>query len=231
MDATTGAFRLERLTSSDMHRIERRSVEWQGLEQTYHVLVPENASRPLPAILFLHGRGESGGDPTLPLSVGLVPALRKRPEEWPFLVVVPQKLDPAALWPAYRNVLDTILADVERDYEVDPGRRYLTGLSQGGNGVLTLARRLRWRFAAAAPVCGWADPREAALDLEGVPTWLFHGDADETVPCACSEAVAGWMRRFGYPPRLTLYPGVAHDSWVPAYETERLGEWLLQHRL
>ena len=30
--------------------------------------------------------------------------------------------------------------------------------------------------------------------------------------------------------RLTVYPGVGHDSWTRTYENPELYEWLLSHR-
>jgi hypothetical protein len=29
--------------------------------------------------------------------------------------------------------------------------------------------------------------------------------------------------------KLTIYPGVGHNSWDKAYREEKLGEWFLQH--
>jgi len=31
----------------------------------------------------------------------------------------------------------------------------------------------------------------------------------------------------GYDVRFTRYPGVGHDSWIPAYNTEQLYEWFI----
>jgi hypothetical protein len=31
-------------------------------------------------------------------------------------------------------------------------------------------------------------------------------------------------------PRLTIYPGVGHPSWVPAYDDPALYRWLLEQR-
>jgi predicted peptidase len=205
-------------------------------DTSYAVFRPKGSSRkPLPAILFLHGKGESGSDGRQ-VKVGLPPRLLARPEDWPFLVVCPQKPDADRLWPDHVPLLAAVLADVDARFRTDPARRYLTGLSQGGNGTMTLATALPWRFAAIAPVCGWADPMRVARQLKGIPTWLFHGTHDAIVPASCSKAIADCMVRPDVrgddpAPRLTLYPGVGHNAWDAAYAEAELPAWLLSHRL
>lgn len=199
----------------------------------YRLYVPPGYDgSPCPSILFLHGRGESGSDNVRQTETGLGAAIRQAPEKWPFLVVMPQKLDPEILWPAYASHLDAVLQDVESAFTVDGQRCYLTGLSQGGNGTFALAAHLRWRFAAVAPVCGWADPMQVAWDLRATPTWIFHGDADPVIPASASRAIADFMPRHGGgQPKMTIYPGVDHNSWDRAYQEEKLAEWFLSHRL
>ena len=131
--------------------------------------------------------------------------------------------------------LEDSVAAVDAEVPSDPSRRYLTGLSQGGHGTLRLATALSWRFAAIAPVCGWGDPMRVALALRKTPTWLFHGTQDLIVPASCSVSVADCMTGEVSPsivrPRLTLYPGVGHDSWTDAYAEPELPGWFLSHRL
>ncbi|MCP8937548.1 hypothetical protein NK718_03390 [Alsobacter sp. SYSU M60028] len=199
----------------------------------YVVMRPEGApAKGLPAILFLHGKGESGTDGAQ-TRVGLPPAILENPSAWPFLVVCPQKPDAGTLWPEWIGLLHATLEAVEAEFRPDPRRRYLTGLSQGGNGTLTLAKALPWRFAALAPVCGWADPMRAGRELADLPVWLFHGLADAVVPASCSTAIAECLVRDGAGPagrpRLTLYPGLAHNSWDAAYREPELPGWLLSH--
>ena len=119
-----------------------------------------------------------------------------------------------------------MLAAAEEEFRPDPARRYLTGLSQGGNGSLVLATALPWRFAAVAPVCGLGRSQGGGQELWlEMPLWLFHGDADAVVPASCSRAVADCMTGPGRPlptPKLTLYPGVEHNSWDAAYAEPEL---------
>lgn len=200
-------------------------------DRGYQVYVPPLPSvGPLPTILFLHGMGESGDDNVAQINQGLGKALVAHPERWPFLAIFPQKLDPIVLWDGYVRMLDEILAEVEANYPVDFRRLYLTGLSQGGNGTLILARRLRWQFAAAVPICGWCDPRQATVELGATPTWLFHGDKDQAVPVSAALVLQDYFKGDPAEHRTTIYEGVDHNSWDPAYAEPELPEWLLSHR-
>jgi predicted peptidase len=182
-----------------------------------------------PAILFLHGSGESGSELATSKNHSLLKAVQKDPARWPFLIVVPQKLDSWILWPHYRAHVDGILEAVEKEFPTDPKRRYLTGLSQGGNGSFVLAKGLRWRFAAVAPVCGWGDPMLARETLSDVPLWIFHGDADPVVPCECSRAIVAALGTKHPSLKYSEYAGVDHNSWDRAYAEEELPKWLLRH--
>lgn len=192
---------------------------------------PASAGPRPPAILFLHGRGESGTDNDRQLGVGLPRFVDADPAAWPFLVVAPQKPDLDRLWPDFAPALAAALEEVEATWPSDPERRFLTGLSQGGNGTLELARRLPWRFAAIAPVCGWANPMRSGRELAGLPTWLIHGSDDRIVPASCSVAVADCLRKHEGEVRLSLYPGIDHNSWDRAYGPDGdgpgLARWLL----
>jgi dipeptidyl aminopeptidase/acylaminoacyl peptidase len=62
-----------------------------------------------------------------------------------------------------------------------------------------------------------------------VPLRLFHGDADDIIPVACSEQVVSALRERGTDVPLVTYPGVGHNAWDAAYGESDLAEWLVQH--
>lgn len=200
-------------------------------DNRFVVYVPRGVKDPLPAILFLHGRGESGTDGLLQTEVGLGTALRRKVEEWPFAVVMPQKPVADQLWPNFIDRINACLTAVESEFELDPHRRYLTGLSQGGHGTWMLVNKLAWTFAAAAPVCGWTEGEEFAESFRHIPVRAFHGDADQAVPVAGSERAVAAVRALGGTAELKIYPGVGHNSWDAAYQTEGLAAWFLTHQL
>ena len=186
---------------------------------------------PAPAILFLHGMGESGKDGIKQTAIGLCNAIRMNAADWPFIVVAPQKPESQPLWPKYIERINQTLEFADANHKIDPHRRYITGLSQGGNGTFELATSLIWQFAAAAPVCGWIDDPQAAAKLKDIPLWAFHGDADQAVPIAKGRAAVEAINAAGGNAKMTEYPGVGHNSWDNAYQKESLGTWFLKHNL
>jgi predicted peptidase len=69
---------------------------------------------------------------------------------------------------------------------------------------------------------------DLAPALAGLPIWAFHGEADDTVPVAATLELVAATQRAGGSPKLTVFPGVGHASWEPAYRTPELPEWMLQ---
>lgn len=209
-----------------------RVIRFRGELHVYTVYVPReyHALAPLPAVLQLHGSGESGTDGLRPLIHGVPRSMLYHRERWPVLGVFPQKPSSKGLWPEQKDFLDAILTQVEQDYEIHPRKCYLTGLSQGGHGTVMLAKALRWKFAAIAPVCGWADISQAS-NLLDTPIWAFHGARDEVVRPASSIELIEALRQAGGNPKFTLYPDVGHNAWDHAYMDPAFSEWLLAQEL
>lgn len=181
-----------------------------------------------PLVLFLHGMGERGDDLALVAKHG-PPKLIAAGREFPAIVVSPQcPLQSQFGWSTTAVV--ALLDDVMERYAVDPARVYLTGLSMGGYGTWAIACAQPQRFAAIVPICGGGDPSKAAA-LVGLPTWAFHGAADNVVPLAQSEAMVRAIEAAGGTPKFTTYDGVNHDSWTRTYDDAAMWEWLFaQHR-
>lgn len=197
----------------------------------YLVFLPQNYDerQDWPLILFLHGRGERGDDPELVKLYGL-PKNLAGGQALPFVVVAPQC--PAnSYWSEEVDALNILLDDVSARYKIDQQRVYLTGMSMGGAGTWLLAARYGQRFAAIAPVCGSGLKWIAEERLQDIPVWVFHGDSDPVVPIARSQEMVDALRQRGENVRFTIYPGVGHDAWTPAYNEPELYDWFLSHRL
>lgn len=200
-------------------------------------------------ILFLHGAGERGTDGIRQKETGLGPALRKHPVDT--IVVYPQ-LPPDAQWLGeHADAAMRALDDTIRDFDGDPHRVYLTGMSLGGYGVWHLALAHPDRFAALVPVCGGIVPagnaesvRQSPLTLHAddpyafaahalrdIPIWMFHG-ADDTVidPGESRRMHEALLRENASDVRYTEYEGVAHNSWTRAYAEPELWRWLFAQR-
>jgi predicted peptidase len=180
-----------------------------------------------PLVLFLHGAGERGSD------LGKVkrhgpPRLAGEGKRFPFILVSPQCPE-ESWWTEELDGLRVLLDDMERKYRVDKDRIYVTGLSMGGFCTWALAAEQPNRFAAIAPICGGGDPKSAEA-IAHLPTWVFHGAQDKTVPVERSQEMVDALRAAGAEPRFTVYPGAGHDSWTETYNNPEFYDWLLAQR-
>ncbi|HCY78001.1 MAG TPA: phospholipase [Ignavibacteriales bacterium] len=186
----------------------------------------KDADRDFPLVLFLHGSGERGTDIEKVKIHGL-PKLINQGKDFPFIVVSPQCPDDI-FWNV--DILNALLDEIVAKYRVDTNRIYVTGLSMGGHGTWELALRQPNRFAAIAPVCGWADTSKAC-SIAHIPTWVFHGAKDAVVPVKAAEDMVDALKNCGSNVKLTIYPEANHDSWTETYNNEELYKWLLEQSL
>lgn len=208
----------------------------QPVTLDYWQYVPDeaDADEQLPLLLFLHGAGERGDDLNKVLAWG-PPKRIANPgatgiwADFPAIVIAPQCPD-GRWWDI--NTLIALLDHAERTLPVDQDRIFVTGLSMGGYATWALADRQPDRFAAIVPICGGYPhhPYVASTTLASMPIWAFHGDADDIVPLRATTEPIEAIRQAGGKPKLTVYPGVGHVSWVPAYDTPELWEWLFEQR-
>jgi predicted peptidase len=231
-----------------------RSVEVSGKSYRYQVYVPIDfrSKKSWPVILFLHGSGERGSDGLLQTNVGLPTAIRLKRSRFPFVVVIPQ-CSADSIWstPDMEAQAMAALDATIKEFHGDRNRLYLTGLSMGGYGVWQFAIDHPARFAALVPICGgvhgpsdWPELRvnlpadskgdpyaEVARLIGKTPVWIFHGDADDSVPVEESRHMAAALKAAGANFKYTEYPGVGHNSWDKAYAEPDLVSWLLAQSL
>jgi predicted peptidase len=232
-------------------RLEKRVFRnVQGESIPYRLFVPKNydAAKKYPLILFLHGAGERGSDNEAQLVhaevLGLVsdataarqpcflvapqcpagarwvevPWSQKKPHHTPAQPSVPMRLT--------LELLDSL----EKEFSIDPARRYVTGLSMGGYGSFDACLRRPGYFAAAVPICGGADDSRAK-ELVGTSFWIFHGGNDSVVPVGRSRSIYHLLKAAGANAKYTEYPGVDHNSWTKAYQEAGLAQELFaQHK-
>lgn len=203
----------------------------------YSLFVPEKKPEsPLPLVLCLHG---SGGN-TAAANVLSAPAMQVK---HPCLIVAPACDGRSTRWVqggfrskdkevrAVMPELMEMLGAVVTEFKADPARIYVTGQSLGGVGSWGLLASHAAKFAAAVPVCGIWEPADAPK-MNGVAVWAFHGADDLTVPVSGSRDMIEALKKAAVKPepKYTEFPGVGHGSWVPAYETVELWEWLFAQR-
>lgn len=214
------------------HFIPKTLTLSDGSTWRYVLYVPpqyeENKDHHWPVILFLHGSGEMGTDNIRQTGVGLPRYIRKNPESFPFVVIMPQVSE---MWYRGRNgaAMLAILDQTLSEYRTDPDRVYLTGLSMGGFGTWELAVTQPDRFAAIAPVCGMA-PTDYLSNIKEMPVWAFHGEKDPNVPVSGSRDAIGALRKLGSEPKYSEYPNEGHKIWDMVYGSKQLYRWFLEHK-
>jgi polyhydroxybutyrate depolymerase len=115
--------------------------------------------------------------------------------QYGFIVVYPCGTGIPLRWHAYsipaseadtmRDVsfISDLIDKLEREYNLDPSRIYVNGLSNGGGMAFVLSCKLAERFAAIGSVSGaYAFPWSECHPSRPVPAILFHGTADPIVP-------------------------------------------------
>ena len=186
------------------------------------VYLPENygGSKAWPLVVFLHGAGERGVDPS---------RLRKQGPlrlKLPTVVVVPQCL------PSYSWEPDTVaglIESVASRYRVDRKRIYLVGFSMGGFGVMRTAAAHPDMIAAVVAISGGGNPADAKK-LRDLPLWAFHGAADKTVPLKQSEEMIDAIHKAGGGAKLTVLPNAGHGICNSVCDRADLWQWLFKQR-
>ncbi|UPG95253.1 prolyl oligopeptidase family serine peptidase [Luteibacter aegosomatissinici] len=227
-----------------------RSIDVHGKTYRYQVFIPADVKSHPAVVLFLHGSGERGDDNQKQMSQGLPPWLKEH-MDFPAVVVIPQAPDDTE-WTDKADA-DFAMAALEKsvkEFDGDRKRLYLTGLSMGGYGSWQLAADHPDTFAAAAIICGGIvplpDPEGRQLYVHGVPkgqdpytwvaqkigktpVWIFHGGDDNVVPTEESRKMNAALVKRGAVVKYSEFPGVNHGSWMKAYATPDLWEWMFAH--
>lgn len=183
-----------------------------------------------PLLMFYHGVGENGdgseGALQSVLNTGL-PALLKNdewPESQPFVILSTQHPGGGCHSDAE---ISGMLAFAMASYDIDPKRVYITGLSCGAiGGWGYLGNHTNEVVAAAVLIAGDGNGAfgQAGCDLGVVPIWALHGDADNVVGVNGSINPIENLNECTDPApveaKITIYPGVGHNSWDMTYDPE-----------
>lgn len=199
----------------------------------YYIYTPKGYEKNeaiYPLLVFLHGSGEKGNSMTNPAELSKVlangpPRLikdKKWSPRYPMIVVSPQCHD--GWWDAAK--VHKLIALIVKEYRINSDRIYLTGLSMGGYGTYGYVEAFSdtGYVCAAVPICGGGNTSKA-LAYKNVPLWAFHGDADPTVNVNNSIDMVKAINAKApkVKAKLTIYPGIGHDSWSRTYDGKGMG--------
>lgn len=197
-----------------------------------------------PVLLFLHGAGERGSDNEANLSYIDKVFGDRLQKAHPCYVIVPQCAEkyrwcetdwtlPYHTMPrtmskylaAANQLLDSVLVLPN----ADRNRVYVTGMSMGGFGTWDIICRYPAKFAAAMPICGGADEKEACK-IKNIPIRTFHGATDKLVKVSRSRNIDNAIRRCGGSNcHYTEFPNMGHLIWDKVYSNFDNLEWLFQN--
>lgn len=216
------------ISQNTMHvkKVIKQDVKSLSYLVQYPASYEHSAKKKWPVMLFLHGSGERGFDLDSVRKWG--PPKIADKQDLPFIIVSPQ-CPPERRWGEYNLELKQVLEEAINNYNIDENRIYLTGLSMGGFGVFSMAMEYPDYFAALAPVCGGGDPTRVKT-IKSIPIWIFHGNEDQVVPPARSKEMVDALNEIGGNVKFTLFEGVNHFSWIPAYNDSGLFEWFLKQK-
>lgn len=190
-----------------------RSMNAPGFAKTpymIHVPLDYNGEQPFPLIVYLSGGGGLAfdGAQTAEEVVGHAG----------YLVLYPHA--GGALWWESQptQMVNALLLEILRSYNVDTNRVYLAGFSNGGTGALEYATLWPDRFAAVASLMGAGTSIPSAekpelRNLHDVPMLFLHGDSDPRIASAASVNTYDELRAL-HPrvaPELHILKGRGHD--------------------
>jgi predicted peptidase len=224
-----------------------RVLQDSGRRIFYQVFLPRDftAAKRWPVIIALHGGGNRGSDNVKQIAMGMGPLLREGSANIPAVIVFPQSPDNER-GADFSSRIIRILDQTLREFNGDPDRVYLTGMSFGASLAYDLAYKYPDRFAALVPIAStvqikWTtgdmnSPRDSiyravAQRIRAIPTWVFQGDADELMPVALVRENVRVFQDAGVSVRYTEFPGGKHNAWDRVYRMPELYAWLFaQHR-
>ena len=147
---------------------------------TYLMYFPEDyykSTTTYPLLVFLSGSGEQsrGGvpNPDKLLATGL-PQVINLGKDVPMIVASPQGI---WSWNGTQIYIEAYIEFLKATYRVDASQIYLTGLSDGGEGVFAYANAYPAKVKAIVPVSTWPIGADINNFIK-VPVWAFMGNLD-----------------------------------------------------
>lgn len=217
----------------------RTYVSSDGDSLKYRLLRPPDfdPSKRYPIFVCLHGSSGEGNDNYRQVAAALFPEFithGTNREKYPAFVFVPQ-CPFGTSWggvhplPGIDKIVFEAITALEREFPIDPARRYVGGASLGGYGTWHFIESHPNTFAAAIPICGAGDP-DLASNCANIPVWAFHGAKDSRVPVSGSRDMIDAIKKAGGNPKYTEYPDEGHHIGKLVCDTPGLLDWLFAQR-
>lgn len=153
-------------------------VDDHGRQLGYRLLPPENydPEKSYPLAVCLHHGGGTGTENIIQIAASEFAQTLSEPgnrKKYPSFIFVPQCPPGSSFggipnYPKIDQLVVGAIAELEDEFNIDPSRRYVMGVSLGGFGAWHLIGSRPGMFAAAIPVCGGGNP-DHAKDMARTP--------------------------------------------------------------
>jgi len=178
----------------------------------YGMYVPDDyrGDEPFPLIVYLAG---NSGPAIEGVQLGAAAF-----ERTGYLVVYPNAW--GGWWrTATETMVDSLLNEVMRTYNVDPDRVYISGLSNGGTGTLDFVSLWPQRFSAAVVAMGAGlfgfiergGDRPFVSNVTHTPMLFLHGKRDEVIDVSATTRTVDSLRAQHADVAMKLFPERGHE--------------------
>jgi predicted esterase len=192
-------------------RITKETLESQGKNRTYYLMVPDSAksSASVPLIVLLHGSGRNG--------FSLMEKWKELASREGIIIAGPDSRDSQG-WQIPGDgpgFIHELVQTLRAKHPINPRRVYLFGHSAGAVFALNLSMMESEYFAAAAVHAGsWRTEKElSARDYakRKTPLAIIVGDRDTFFPLPSVKATEGALKERGFSVEVKVMKG--HDHW------------------
>jgi predicted esterase len=194
----------------------------------YVVRVPPGYRGDVPSPLLVFLSGNSG--PAISGQRTANQALR----DTEYLTVYPQA--DGVWWDASSAaMLDALMEEIWRTYNVDPERVYLTGLSNGGTGTFLFSTLWPHRFAAAVSAMGAGlfTPPDAPFphpeNTRSLPLRFLHGTEDDVILPGSSVQTVENLGPREAPADVRMFSGLGHQIFIGRTDNDLTLEFFEEH--
>ena len=193
---------------------------------SYALYVPDLVSPNMPMIVIMHGMGGSGAN--------TIQAWIDRLGD-KFVILCPTY--PMGAWWSQNaeNFVLQLINEIQSNYQIDPNRIFLSGLSNGAIGAYMLGMFYPDRFAGIIPIAGGITKRLMSflVNLNNTPLYIIQGEFDPIFPIALIRRTYKILSDFKSPViyREHKERGAAHGGhFLPESEVPALIEWLTKQK-
>lgn len=192
----------------------------KGAGQRYSIHIPHRytSGDPIPLVLLLHWGGKNYRYISRDVLEGLgLPALIKLQA----IIVAPDRKRRHWANPNAEKDLLQLVDHIEKNYNIHPTQRAITGFSIGGMGVWYMAEKHPDKFACGVALASPIPPHTLDMDWK-FPLTLIHSELDEMYPFDLVQKRAAMLQEKNAPIDFKTVPIASHINirdYIDAFES------------